>query len=122
MKGDMNGLIGGNRSPPVLKMPASFILYVPEGRAAGEYQLLRLHVNADSREFRAATGGVVHESGGALRDVIDYTAKENRAPRLSDRSRRRCRAKANSAFCPLQMPVGNNIPSSGKIYSFTLVH
>ena len=81
LKGEMTGIVGGNRSSLSLKAPASFILYVPEGRAPGEYQLLQLHANADSREFRAANGGIVHDAGGALRDVMDFTAKKI-APRV----------------------------------------
>ena len=81
LKGEMTGLVGGNRSPLSLKLPSQFILYVPEGRAPGEYQLVHLHANADSREFRAANGGIVHDAGGALRDVLDYTPKKI-APRV----------------------------------------
>ena len=69
LKGEMSGIVGGNRSSLNLKLPASFILYVPEGRAPGEYQLLHLHVNADSREFRAANGGIVHDAHRRLHFV-----------------------------------------------------
>jgi hypothetical protein len=81
IKGDMNGMIGGTRSKLGLHTPANRIFYVPEGRAPGEYQLLRLRLNNASREFRASTGGVAHESGGAVRDTIDYSVKKI-APRV----------------------------------------
>lgn len=121
VKGDMNGMVGGNRSRTILKMPASFIFYVPEGRSPGEYQLLRLRVNADSREFRATTGGVVHESGGALRDVVDFTPKKI-GPRLYQIIVGEDAGKGEYGFLPPADAVsGNNIASSGKIYSFALV-
>jgi len=121
VKGDMNGMIGGNRSRLTLKMPASFIFYVPEGRAPGEYQLLRLHVNTSSREFRSETGGVVHESGGAGRDMVDYVSKKI-APRVYQITLGPEVGKGEYGFLPPSDSVsGNNMASSGKIYSFSLV-
>jgi hypothetical protein len=121
VKEDMNALIGGNRSRTILKMPASFIFYVPEGRSPGEYQLLRLHVNADSRQFRASTGGVVHESGGAIRDSVDYTSKKI-APRVYQIIVGEEVGKGEFGFLPPSDAVsGNNIASSGKMYTFALV-
>jgi len=81
VKGDMNGHIGGKRSHLVLTIPAEFILYVPEGRSPGEYQLLHLRVNSDNREFRSVTGGIVHVTGGAIRDDVDFSSKKI-APRI----------------------------------------
>jgi len=121
VKEDMNALLGGNRSRTILKMPASFIFYVPEGRSPGEYQLLRLHVNADSRQFRASTGGVVHESGGAIRDSVDYTPKKI-APRVYQINLGEEVGKGEFGFLPPSDTVsGNNIASSGKMYTFALV-
>jgi len=121
VKEDMNGLVGGNRSRTILKFPASFIFYVPEGRAPGEYQLLRLRVNADSREFRASTGGVVHESGGAIRDEVDYTPKKI-APRVYQIIVGEEVGRGEYGFLPpSDAASGNNIASSGKIYTFALV-
>jgi hypothetical protein len=121
VKQDMNALLGGNRSRTILKMPASFIFYVPEGRSPGEYQLLRLHVNADSRQFRASTGGVVHESGGAIRDSVDYTPKKI-APRVYQIIISEEVGKGEFGFLPPSDAVsGNNIASSGKMYTFALV-
>lgn len=119
IKGDMNGLVGGNRARLIIKMPASFIFYLPEGRSPGEYQLLRLRVNADSREFRATTGGVVHESGGALRDVVDYTPKKV-APRVYQVILGDELGRGEYGILP-PAEGGNNIASSGKIYTFALV-
>lgn len=122
LKGEMMGIVGGNRGPLSLKVPASFILYVPEGRAPGEYQLLRLHVNADSREFRAANGGIVHDAGGALRDVMDFTAKKI-APRIYLIEFGEDMDRGEYGFLPpSDAPVGGSIPTASKIYSFAIAH
>jgi hypothetical protein len=76
VKGYLNGHIRGNASRLVLRSPAIFIIYVPEGRSPGEYQLLRLHANSDNREFRSITGGIVHVSGGAIRDTVEFTTRK----------------------------------------------
>ena len=122
VKGEMTGLVGGNRSQLTLKLPAKLILYIPEGRAPGEYQLIRLHENADSREFRAANGGIVHDSGGALRDVVDYTPKKI-APRVYLIELSEDYDKGEYGFLPpADLPLGNSIPTATKIYSFSLSH
>ncbi len=122
LKGEMAGIVGGNRSSLNLKVPASFILYVPEGRAPGEYQLLQLHVNADSREFRAANGGIVHDAGGALRDVRDFSSKKI-APRVYLIQLGEDMDRGEYGFLPpSDVPVGGSIPTASKLYSFALAH
>lgn len=120
VKGDLNGLIGGGKSRLALKMPASFIIYVPEGRSPGEYQLLRLRAKNDSREFRSSTGGVVHESGGAIRDTVDYTTKKL-APRVYEVTLGGEVGKGEYGFLPpLDAVSEKSMASSGKMYTFSL--
>ncbi len=76
VKGDINGHLNGEHSPNALKTPIEILIYTPEGTAATEYQLLRLHEQKDSREFRTMTGGVLHASGGATRDSIPFENKK----------------------------------------------
>jgi hypothetical protein len=76
VKGDVNGHLNGEHSPNALKTPIEILIYAPEGTAATEYQLLRLHAQKDSREFRTMTGGVFHASGGATRDSIPFENKK----------------------------------------------
>jgi hypothetical protein len=122
IKGEMTGIVGGNRSSLSLKMPASFVLYVPEGRVPGEYQLLHLHVNAASREFRAANGGIVHDAGGALRDVVDFAAKKI-APRVYLIEFSEDMDRGEYGFLPpSDAPLGSSIPTASKIYSFAVTH
>lgn len=120
LKGEKTALVGGNRSSLSLKVPASFVLYVPETRAPGEYQLIRMHANADSREFRAANGGIVHDAGGALRDVVDYTSKKI-APRVYLIEMGEDYENGEYGFLPpSDASPGNTVPTATKIYSFSL--
>jgi hypothetical protein len=122
LKGEMTGIVGGNRSLLSLKVPASFILYIPEGRAPGEYQLLRLHESADSREFRAANGGIVHDAGGALRDVVDFTSRKI-APHVYLIEFSEDMDRGEYGFLPpSDAAVGSSVPTASKIYSFSVTH
>jgi len=76
VKGDVNGHINGLHSPNQVKTPVELLIYTPEGTAITEYQLLRLRDQKDSREFRTVTGGVLHVSGGATRDMMPFENKK----------------------------------------------
>jgi len=121
IKGDLNGLVGGRKSHLDLHGPATFILYVPEGRSPGEYQLLRLHETKEGREFRSLTGGVVHVSGGAIRDRLDFTSKKL-GPRVYQVVVPAEVGKGEYGFLPpLDTVSEKNMASSGKIYTFSLI-
>ncbi len=75
VKGDINGHIPGNRSRNSVAPPLEFIVYTPEGVAITEYQLIHLHEQSESREFRTVTGGILHVSGGATRDLVPFEGK-----------------------------------------------
>lgn len=76
VKGDVNGHIQGAHSRNSLKSPIEVLIYAPEGVAITEYQLVHLHENPDNREFRTITGGVMHEEGGATRDLIPFEGRK----------------------------------------------
>lgn len=121
IKGDLNGLIGGRKSHLDLSGPATFILYVPEGRSPGEYQLLRLHETREGREFRSVTGGVVHVSGGAIRDTVDFTPKKL-GPRVYQIVLPAEIGKGEYGFLPPMDTVSEkSMASSGKIYTFSFM-
>jgi len=121
IKGDLNGHVGGKRSQLALKAPAKFIFYVPEGRSPGEYQLLRLHVNSGYREFRSVTGGIVHVTGGAIRDDVEFSSKKI-APRAYEIVLNSDIGKGEYGFLPpLDTISEKNMASSGKIYTFAIV-
>ena len=76
VKEDLNGLVGGMRSRLVVTTPVAFILHVPQGRTANDYELVRLHVVGNNRQFQSVTGGLIHESSSSLRDEIDFSSKQ----------------------------------------------
>ena len=76
VKGDVNGRLNGPGSRNSVRSPTEFLVYAPEGVAITEYQLLRLRPHSDGREFRTVTGGVLHVSGGATRDLVPFEGKK----------------------------------------------
>lgn len=76
VSGDINGTLDGPHSRNVVKTPLEFLIYAPEGAAITEYQLLRLRQKGNRREFRTITGGVLHASGGATRDLVPFEHKK----------------------------------------------
>ena len=76
VKGDLNGKVAKPRSPLQATSPLEFLIKTVEGTSVTEYQLLRLHEKGDRREFRSVTGGVLHQSGGALRDELPFDSQK----------------------------------------------
>ncbi len=76
VKGDINGVVQGRNSRNSVKTPVEILIYAPDGVSVTEYQLLRLREKDDRREFRTMTGGVLHSSGGATRDLIPFESKK----------------------------------------------
>jgi hypothetical protein len=72
VKQDKNGHVPGKSAAIALNHPIEILIYAPEGTAPNEYQLLKMRVNSDNREFRSETGGVFHSSSGAERDRQDF--------------------------------------------------
>jgi hypothetical protein len=76
VKGDLNGRINGPNSRNSVKTPLEFLIVTAEGVAVTEYQFLRLRTHENGREFRITTGGVLHASGGATRDLVPFEGKK----------------------------------------------
>ena len=72
---DVNGTLDGAHSQTTVTAPEQFLVRTREGEHVTEYQLVRLHVHKDSREFRMKTGGVFHEQSGARRDLLAFNWK-----------------------------------------------
>ena len=119
VKGDLNGHISGVHAKTSATFPVVVAVYVPEGTAITEYQLLRLRVNNDSREFRSVTGGVVHVTGGATRDAVEFQA-EKLAPRVYQITLQGSLGKGEYGLLPPGAVGSSNMGSSGKIYSVSV--
>jgi len=120
VKGDVNGHIEGKNSKNALNTPLDFLIYVPEGTAITEYQLLRLHESGNSREFRSVTGGVIHSSGGAQRDAVDFEGKKI-APRMYEIVLGNDVKTGDFGFLPPGAMSSSNMASSGKMYTFHVI-
>jgi hypothetical protein len=120
VKGDVNGHIEGKNSKNSLNTPLNFLVYVPEGTAITEYQLLRLHDSGNSREFRSVTGGVIHSSGGAQRDEVNFEGKKI-APRMYEIVLGSDVKTGEFGFLPPGATSSSNMASSGKMYTFHVI-
>jgi hypothetical protein len=119
VKGDVNGHVDGAHSRNSVASPLEVVIYAPEGVAITEYQLLHLHENGASREFRTVTGGVLHESGGATRDVIPFEGK-----RVAKGTYRVILPKMGAGeygFLPPGASGSHSSASIGKLFTFRLV-
>jgi hypothetical protein len=117
-KGHVNGTIQGPKSALQIATNAEFVIKCAEGTAVTEYQLLRLDMKGDRREFRSVTGGIIHSSGGAEKNAekFDY---EKVAPRVF---RLKLPPLKKGEFGILQPgSTSGNVASSGKMYTFGII-
>ncbi len=120
MKGDVNGHVNGAHSNTQLKTPVELLVYTPEGVAITEYQLLRLRESKDWREFRTVTGGVMHVSGGATRDLVPFESKK-----IAARTYQVMLPNIGAGDYGILPPASGDSTSSsgriGKVYSFRII-
>jgi hypothetical protein len=117
VKGDVNGHVEGKTSRNALATPLDFLIYMPEGVAVTEYQLLRLHQSGNAREFRSVTGGVIHSSSGAQRDEVEFQGTKL-APRMYEVVLGNEAKTGEFGFLPPGATSSSNMASSGKMYTF----
>jgi hypothetical protein len=120
VKGDMNGHVENGHAKTSVTFPVVLAVYVPEGTAITEYQLLRYRTHDTSREFRSMTGGVFHSSGGAERDAVEFHA-DKIAPRLYQITLDTALGKGEYGLLPPGSYSSSNMASSGKIYSVSII-
>ncbi|HXS77060.1 MAG TPA: hypothetical protein VN753_12860 [Terracidiphilus sp.] len=120
VKNDINGHIEGKSAKTQVTLPVVFAVYVSEGTAITEYQLVRLRQQSGSREFRSKTGGVIHESGGAKRDLVEFQS-EKLAPRLYQVTLDSSAGKGEYGLIPPGSYSSANMASGGKIYSLSVL-
>ena len=118
MKGERDGLLSGTHSHLPMKTPAEFILYLPEGRSPGEYELIRLRTVGEAREFRAAAPASTHESSNTVHDNVDFTTRKI-APRAYAVTIDSGIGKGEYGFLP-PVDTDKGKQSTGKMYSFTI--
>ena len=119
VKGDINGHIQGERAKNVLTFPVTLAVYVAEGVDIQEYQLLRLRMNSNNREFRSVTGGVFHSSGGAARDDVEFKS-DKIGPRVYKIVLDQLMGKGEYGILPPGSYSSSNMASGGKIYTISI--
>lgn len=120
VKGDINGHVEGAHAKISATFPVVLAVYVPEGTEITEYQLLRLRGNSSAREFRSVTGGVIHASGGAKRDSIEFQPTKI-APRLYQITLDPSLGKGEYGLLPPGSYSSSNMASGGKIYTLSII-
>ncbi|MCL5288162.1 MAG: hypothetical protein M1453_09250 [Acidobacteria bacterium] len=130
-KGHINGALKGPQSRNVVATPVEFVIRCLEQFEIEEYQLLRLDVKKDRREFRALTGGYIHSSSGLDKNAVEFTFVKI-APRVY-RVKLGILAQGEYGFLPPGGSFGaigggasgamimQGAASAGKIYSFRVI-
>jgi hypothetical protein len=115
VKGDINARIYGASSATQVNGPAVLVIRTAEGTSVTEYQLLHLHGKSNRREFRAVTGGMIHESGGAQRDTIHFEPRK-----IGERTWEISLGQLTPGEYGFLPPgvLSGSISSSGKMYTF----
>jgi hypothetical protein len=117
-RGHVNGKVNDPHSRLQLSAPLEFLMVCPEGTSAAEYQLLRLQEKNDRREFRAMTGGIIHASGGADRNAVDFEFERIRPRTYSIRISQL--DDGEFGFLAPGAAMSASAASLGKIYTFGL--
>ena len=116
IKEDKNGVVSGRESKLLLPRPIEFLIFAPDGVTASEYEVVRFRLNSKDREFRVLTGGIIHSTGGAKRDDVDFKP-EKIAPRTWKFTLGRDTPGAEYGILP---PGTGNVTNGGKIYTFAI--
>jgi hypothetical protein len=119
VKGDLNGRVDGSRSRLNATLPVNFAVYLPEGVAITEYQLLRFHPNAGTRQFLSAAGGALHTSAGAVRDEVEFQPQKL-APRLYQITLTASAGRGEYGLLAPGATTSSNKETSGKIYTVSV--
>lgn len=119
VKEDINGHIQGKKGRIACSGSTEFLIIAPDGTAITEYQLLKLHVNNNSREFRTVTGGVFHVSGGVARDLLSFESKKI-SPRTYLVTLPSTLSVGEYGFLPSGAYETRNLGASGKINTFSI--
>jgi len=120
VKGDINGHLNQKHSASRLQSPVDLLIRVQEGVAISEYQLLHLHEQGKSREFRTVTGGVLHVSGGATHDLLPFASKKI-APRTYEISLSILVPGEYGLLPPASSDATSSSGRIGKIYTFRIM-
>jgi len=112
----VNGSVKNAHSPTQLTGDVIFVIRASEGVSAAEYQLVKLDVKSDRREFRILSAGGWHASTGADRATVPF--KFDRIASRTFQIALKALAPGEYAFLPPGAAVSANAAAVGKVYSF----
>jgi len=118
VKRDINSHVRSSTSENGAGGTDQFLFVLPEGVSVVEYELLRLRTHSNSREFRLATGGIFHQSGGSDRDLRTFNHQKI-APRTYLVTLPSL-APGEYGFLAPGASTARTATSIGKIYSFRI--
>lgn len=120
VKGDVNGRLNNAHSPNPVTTPVEVLIYTPEGVDVTEYQLIKLREEKGAREFRTVTGGVMHVSGGATRDLLEFQGTKI-GPRLYTITLNLIKGGEYGFLPPGAALSSHGSSSLGKMYTFRVI-
>jgi hypothetical protein len=122
VKKDINGNLNGPNSRNSVKTPLEFLVVASEGVSITEYQLIRLRLNKDYREFRTVTGGIMNQQSGAMRDLVPFEGKKTGPRTFSVVLPPNLGAGEYGFLAPGAMgSSGNSAAQIGKMYTFRII-
>jgi hypothetical protein len=95
-----------------------FYIHCPDGDSASEYQLLRFWEKGNRREFRTVTGGVLHASGGAQDNVMEF--KFEKVAGRTYKIELKNLGVGEYGFLAPGTTADLNAASQGKVYTFRI--
>ena len=116
-RGHLNGVVSKPLSTLHLDSKPEFIVRVPDGVAAEEYQLLRLWKKGDRREFRIVTGGVIHSNSGPDDNLVGVDVERVGSRLYRIRPSLPLQSGEYGFLAPAAATTAS-AASSGKIYTF----
>lgn len=119
-RGHLNAVVTRPMSTLRLDSRPEFIVYCAVGVSPEEYQLLRLWTKRDRREFRLATGGVLHASSGAEMNAVSVDL-EMVGTRLYRITPTLPLPEGEYGFLPPGAALSASAASAGKIHTFGIV-
>ncbi|MBI1352798.1 MAG: hypothetical protein GC160_00525 [Acidobacteria bacterium] len=75
-KGHISGVIDGRNARVQVSPPVELFIRAEEGVAASEFQLLKMDIRKDLREFRALTSGVLRAKSGSERNAVPFNPEK----------------------------------------------
>lgn len=120
IKRDVYGVIQGPSNRNAVKTPVGILIFAQNGATISEYQLLRLRQKSGWRESWGGTGGGLHASEGAARDLVSFEDKKI-APRMWIVMLLNFRPGEKAVLAPGAIATQHTSAQLGKIHTFRLL-